>query len=291
VSSEPAVQSLPKEALSPLASAAPRRKPAVGRARVVVCQILILVLFLGLWELLTGIPWMQKNSIFDPFFISRPSLIAARIWLWLQPGRNSIWPHLVATLYATGLGLGVGVISGFALGVALAQSKFWARVLSPFIIALNSTPRIAFVPLITMLFGLGLASKVVTSWFVVFFLVFFNTYKGANSVEQELVNFCRTLGGRPMQILWRVRIPTAAAWTFASLPNAISFALIGVVLAEFVGSTTGMGYIMTTSLATLNATDMFASITILSVLGVGLVYLLRAVEARLLHWSAEFRND
>jgi NitT/TauT family transport system permease protein len=147
------------------------------------------------------------------------------------------------------------------------------------------------VPLITMLFGLGLASKVVTSWFVVFFLVFFNTYKGANSVEQELVNFCRTLGGRPMQILWRVRIPTAAAWTFASLPNAISFALIGVVLAEFVGSTTGMGYIMTTSLATLNATDMFASITILSVLGVGLVYLLRAVEARLLHWSAEFRND
>jgi NitT/TauT family transport system permease protein len=291
VSSEPAVQSLPKDALSPLASAAPRRKPAVGRVRVVVCQILILVLFLGLWELLTGIPWMQKNSIFDPFFISRPSLIAARIWLWLQPGRNSIWPHLVATLYATGLGLGVGVISGFALGVALAQSKFWARVLSPFIIALNSTPRIAFVPLITMLFGLGLASKVVTSWFVVFFLVFFNTYKGANSVEQELVNFCRTLGGRPMQILWRVRIPTAAAWTFASLPNAISFALIGVVLAEFVGSTTGMGYIMTTSLATLNATDMFASITILSVLGVGLVYLLRAVEARLLHWSAEFRND
>jgi NitT/TauT family transport system permease protein len=291
VSSEPAVQSLPKDALSPLASAAPRRKPAAGRVRVVVCQILILVLFLGLWELLTGIPWMQKNSIFDPFFISRPSLIAARIWLWLQPGRNSIWPHLVATLYATGLGLGVGVISGFSLGVALAQSKFWARVLSPFIIALNSTPRIAFVPLITMLFGLGLASKVVTSWFVVFFLVFFNTYKGANSVEQELVNFCRTLGGRPMQILWRVRIPTAAAWTFASLPNAISFALIGVVLAEFVGSTTGMGYIMTTSLATLNATDMFASITILSVLGVGLVYLLRAVEARLLHWSAEFRND
>jgi NitT/TauT family transport system permease protein len=291
VSSEPAVQSLPNDALRPSAAAAPPRKPPAGRVRVIVCQILILVVFLGLWEVLTSIPWMQKNSIFDPFFISRPSLIGARIWLWLQPGRNSIWPHLAATLYATGLGLGVGVTTGFALGVALAQSKFWARVLSPFIIALNSTPRIAFVPLITMLFGLGLASKVVTSWFVVFFLVFFNTYKGANSVEQELVNFCRTLGGRPMQILWRVRIPTAAAWTFASLPNAISFALIGVVLAEFVGSTTGMGYIMTTSLATLNATDMFASITILSVLGVGLVYLLRAVESRLLHWSAEFRND
>ena len=88
--------------------------------------------------------------------------------------------------------------------------------------------------LITMFFGLGLASKVVTSWFVVFFLVFFNTYKGGRSVERELVEFCQTLGASPRQILWRVRIPTAAAWTFASLPNAISFALIGVVLAEFV---------------------------------------------------------
>jgi len=152
-------------------------------------------------------------------------------------------------------------------------------------------PRIAFVPLITMLFGLGLASKVVTAWFMVFFLVFFNTYKGANSVEQELVNFCRTLGGRRSQILWRVRIPTAAAWTFAALPNAISFALIGVVLAEFVGSTTGVGYLLTTALATLNATDMFASIVILSLVGVGLVYLISAIERRLLHWSSEFRND
>ena len=85
-------------------------------------------------------------------------------------------------------------------------------MLNPFIVSLNSTPRITFVPLITMLFGLGMASKIVSSWFEVFFLVFFNTYKGANSVEQELVNFCRTLGARPAQILWRVRIPTAAAW-------------------------------------------------------------------------------
>jgi NitT/TauT family transport system permease protein len=288
---EPSAQVLPNKAVDTPVVATPRKTQTSDRLRVTFWQIIILVVFLGVWEGLTRITWMQQNSIFDPFFISRPSLIAERIWLWMQPGKASIWPHLGMTLYATGLGLLVGAGSGFAFGVALAQNRFIARVLNPFIVALNSTPRIAFVPLITMLFGLGLASKVVTSWFVVFFLVFFNTYKGANSVEQELVNFCRTLGARPSQILWRVRIPTAAAWTFASLPNAISFALIGVVLAEFVGSSTGMGYIMTMSLATLNATDMFASITILSLLGVGLVYLLRIVEARMLHWSAEFRND
>jgi NitT/TauT family transport system permease protein len=268
----------------------PRRRSA-GGLRITLTQVLILAVALGLWEALTRITWFQQNTIFDPFFISRPSLIGARIWQWMQPGKNAIWPHLASTLYATGLGLLVGTASGFAVGVMLAQSRFWAKVLNPFIVSMNSMPRIAFVPLITMLFGLGLASKVVTAWFMVFFLVFFNTYKGANSVEQELVNFCRTLGGRRSQILWRVRIPTAAAWTFAALPNAISFALIGVVLAEFVGSTTGVGYLLTTALATLNATDMFASIVILSLVGVGLVYLISAIERRLLHWSSEFRND
>jgi len=268
----------------------PRRRPA-GGLRITLTQVLILAVVLGVWEALTRITWFQQNTIFDPFFISRPSLIGARIWQWMQPGKNAIWPHLASTLYATGLGLFVGTLSGFTVGVLLAQSRFWAKVLNPFIVSMNSMPRIAFVPLITMLFGLGLASKVVTAWFMVFFLVFFNTYKGANSVEQELVNFCRTLGGRRSQILWRVRIPTAAAWTFASLPNAISFALIGVVLAEFVGSTTGVGYLLTTALATLNATDMFASIVILSLVGVGLVYLISAIERRLLHWSSEFRND
>jgi sulfonate transport system permease protein len=268
----------------------PQRRLA-GGLRITLTQVLILAVVLGVWEALTRMTWFEQNTIFDPFFISRPSLIGARIWQWMQPGKNAIWPHLASTLYATGLGLFVGTLSGFTVGVLLAQSRFWAKVLNPFIVSLNSMPRIAFVPLITMLFGLGLASKVVTAWFMVFFLVFFNTYKGANSVEQELVNFCRTLGGRPSQILWRVRIPTAAAWTFASLPNAISFALIGVVLAEFVGSTTGVGYLMTTSLATLNATDMFASIVILSLVGVSLVYLISAIERRLLHWSSEFRND
>ena len=267
-----------------------RRAARQRRLRITLWQILILVVVLGGWELLTRIPWFVEHTIFDPFFISQPSRIAVRLWQWLQPGPASVWPHLWLTLQATFFGLAVGVGSGFVVGMALSRNRFLADVLNPFIVAFNSMPRIAFVPLITMLFGLGIASKVVTSWFVVFFLVFFNTYKGGRSVERELLDFCRTLGGSPRQILWRVRIPTAAAWTFASLPNAISFALIGVVLAEFVGSTTGMGYLMITALATLNATDLFASITLLSIVGIGLVYCVTLLERHLLHWSPEFRE-
>ncbi|WMD19167.1 ABC transporter permease [Achromobacter seleniivolatilans] len=267
-----------------------RRAAVSRRVRITLWQILILAIILGSWETLTRIPWFTKNTLFDPFFISQPSRVAVRLWEWLQPGPRSVWPHLWLTLQATMVGLVVGVGSGFIVGMTLSRSRFLADVFNPFIVAFNSMPRIAFVPLITMFFGLGLASKVVTSWFVVFFLVFFNTYKGGRSVERELVDFCRTLGGSPRQILWRVRIPTAAAWTFAALPNAISFALIGVVLAEFVGSTTGMGYLMITALATLNATDMFAAVTLLSIVGIALVYCVTWLERRLLHWAPEFRE-
>lgn len=267
-----------------------RRAAIRRRIRITLWQIGILAVILIGWEVLTRIPWFIENTVFDPFFISQPSRIGLRLWEWLQPGPDSVWPHLWLTLRATFVGLAVGVGSGFIVGMALSRNRLLADILNPFIVAFNSMPRIAFVPLITMFFGLGMASKVATSWFVVFFLVFFNTYKGGRSVERELLEFCRTLGGSPRQILWRVRIPTAAAWTFASLPNAISFALIGVVLAEFVGSTTGMGYLMITALATLNATDMFAAVTLLSIVGIGLVYSVTLLERRLLHWSAEFRE-
>lgn len=260
------------------------------RLRITAWQVVILVAVFASWQALTGIPWFVKNTIFDPFFISQPSRIAARLLQWMEPGPNSVWPHLLLTLEATFYGLFVSVGSGFVVGIALSRSQFLADVFNPFIVAFNSMPRIAFVPLITMFFGLGMLSKVVTAWFVVFFLVFFNTYKGGRSVDQDLIRFCRTLGASPRQILWRVRIPVAASWTFAALPNAISFSLIGVVLAEFVGSTTGMGYLIITALATLNATDMFASIILLSVVGIALVYAVTLVERRVLHWLPEFRE-
>ena len=267
-----------------------RRRAVRRRVGITFWQIAILAVLLGGWEILTRIPWFVQNTALDPFFVSQPSRVAVRLWQWVQPGSKSIWPHLWLTLEATFWGLGVGVSSGFVVGMALSRNRLLADILNPFIVAFNSMPRIAFVPLITMFFGLGIASKVVTSWFVVFFLVFFNTYKGGRSVERELLDFCRTLGGSARQILWRVRIPTAAAWTFAALPNAISFALIGVVLAEFVGSTTGMGYLMITALATLNATDLFALVTLLSVVGIVLVYCVTVLGRWLLHWSPEFRD-
>lgn len=267
------------------------RENSRDRWIVIAWQAGILALFLGLWEGLTRVPWFVKNTFLDPFFISRPSRVFERIYDWtLGDMAGFIWPHLGSTLLATMVGLVVSVVSGFVFGLLMSQNPRVARVLNPFITGLNSLPRIAFVPLITMIFGLGIMSKIVTAWFIVFFLVFFNTFKGSCSIELHIINFCRTLGATPSQITWNVRVPHALGWTFAALPNAVAFSLIGVVLAEFVGSTVGMGYLIITSLSTLNATDMFSTITVLSALGVALVSAIRRVEMYLMRWAPEFRE-
>ncbi|MEP9378295.1 ABC transporter permease [Aquabacter sp. CN5-332] len=277
---------------------APLARPARARrfsfsetARVRLYQLALLAVFLGLWEGLTRVPYLIKNTFLDPFFISRPSLIAQQLWSWTFGAQAGfLFPHLASTLGATLLGLAVAGITGFAAGLVLSQNPILARTLNPFIVCFNSLPRIAMVPLITMMFGLGLLAKVVTVWFVVFFLIFFNTFKGSLSVEKHILQFCRTLGASPRQILWSVRVPSALAWTFAALPNAISFSLVGVVIAEFVGTTTGMGYLIVSSLSTLNASEMFAAITVLGVAGIALVSLAERVERRLLRWSPQFNE-
>jgi len=252
----------------------------------------MVVIFILIWEVGTRLPVLSKNTnIFDPFFVSRPSEIVSRLIDWTVGEKAGyLWPHLWATVSATLIGLVVAVVSGFFVGLLFSQKRELAIIFNPFIVALNSLPRIAFVPLITMIFGLGLVSKVVTAWFIVFFLVFFNTFKGGMSIEKELIDFCRTLGANERQITRTVRIPNALAWTFTALPNAVSFSLIGVVIAEFVGSTTGMGYLIIVSLATLNAGDMFAALTVLSIVGMILVSLFQVLERRLLKWSPEFRE-
>lgn len=262
------------------------------RARILSWQLALLVLVLVIWEFGTRIPWLAASvNVFDPFFVSRPSAVLAKLYDWIFGAKAGfLWPHLFSTLGATFLGLIVAVGTGFAVGLIFSQRRRLAQVLSPFIVALNSLPRIAYVPLITMIFGLGVASKVVTAWFIVFFLVFFNTFKGALSIEKELLEFCRTLGANQRQLTWTVRIPNALSWTFTALPNAVSFSLIGVVLSEFVGSTTGMGYLIIVALSTLNSAEMFAALTVLSVVGVVLVVMFRMLERRLLRWAPEFRE-
>jgi NitT/TauT family transport system permease protein len=271
-------------------------RPVTDRARVTVWRLLILAVFLGLWEGLTH-PAVTKSVsrviyFVDPFFISRPSAIWSRFWhLNSTAVRVPLWQLLLSTLESTLLGFAVGVGSGFLAGLGLGRNAKLAAVLYPYIVAFNSLPRIALVPLVTMVFGFGLVAKVVLAWLIVFFIVFFNTFQGARGVDPDLIHSARFLGASERQVMRSVIVPSALAWTFASLTPSVSFALIGVVIGEFIGGESGggIGYLIIASLGSLNAADMMVALLVLGITGIVLALGIHQVEARLLRWRPEYQ--
>ena len=189
------------------------------RARIVFWRLVILVLLLGSWEGLTRIKAVSKTPglyWLDPFFVSRPSAIVERfVYLASDKVRLSIWQMALSTVQSTLWGFVVGVSTGFVVGLVLGRNARLARICEPYIVAFNSLPRIALVPLITMIFGFGIAAKIVLAWTIVFFIVFFNTFQGARSVDPDLIHAARFLGASERQVMRTVIVPSALAWTFA----------------------------------------------------------------------------
>ena len=252
-----------------------------------------------------GLGWLVP-MILDPYFVSKPSIIWARFlelgcialpkggWAWsdgqafaacVAAPKGSLWTHTLATLRNTFWGFVVGVSSGVAVGMLLGRSETLARIFEPYIVAFNSLPRVALVPLIIIMFGLGDVSKVVTALTLVFFVVFFNTFEGTRSVDRDLVNAARFLGASDWQVTWTIFVPSALAWVFASLSPAISFALIGVIVGEFIGSERGLGKVIIEAEAQLQIADMMVALVVLMMIGVALVLIFRSIERRLLRWQ------
>jgi len=266
------------------------------RGKVIAWRLAILVVVLGAWQYLTGIKAISRTPglyWIDPFFISRPSAIVAR-FVYLTSGevRLTIWRMALSTVQSTIWGFLVGISTGFGAGLGLGRHDRLARILEPYIIAFNSLPRIALVPLITMIFGFGLLAKIVLAWTIVFFIVFFNTFQGARSVDADLIHSARFLGASQRQIMRTVVVPSTLAWAFASMTPSISFALIGVVVGEFLGGESGggLGYLIIQSLGTLNAADMMVALLTLGVIGIVMALGIRQVERRLLRWRPEYRQ-
>ncbi len=284
------------------------------RIWVHLAQVAIVLWLLATWEwgfmLNERFDWLVPD-ILDPYFVSQPSEIWERFLSLacftdingvsvfgtetgftgcLARTPDNLWAMTWATLYNTFWGFVVGVGSGVLIGLVLGRYEGLARIFEPFIIAVNSLPRIALVPLIVLMFGLGDLSKVMTAWVIVFFLVFFNTYEGARSVDRDHINAARLLGASDWQITRTVVVPSTMAWVFASLTPAVSFSLIGVIVGEFIGAEKGLGKVIIEAEATLESADMMVALFVLMVVGVALALGIRRVQAYLLRWQAHFHE-
>jgi NitT/TauT family transport system permease protein len=278
------------------------------RFSTLLVQIAIGLSALAIWEwgwsFHDSLPWLVPDLL-DPYFVSKPSAIFQQFlalgclttpdggWTLTEPGgfarcigksENNLWVATYFTLKNTLWGFLTGVSSGFLLGLLLGRSDRLSEIFYPFIIAFNSIPRIALAPIIILAFGIGDASKVVTAWLVVVFLVFFNTFEGARSVDRDHINASRLLGASEWQVTRTVIVPSTMAWLFASLSPAISFSLIGVIVGEFIGAEHGIGRMIIEAEARGEAAGMMVAVFVLMIAGVILATLVRRLQAYLLRW-------
>jgi NitT/TauT family transport system permease protein len=279
------------------------------RLFVLAVQLAIVVVGFAVWQWGWGTRatfgnWVPR--ILNPYFIARPSLIWSRFlelgcftdeqgnWLigagggflaCLRENDQNLWIQTGATLRNTFWGFLIGSAAGASTGLLLGRSLFLTRIFRPFLVALNSLPRIAMVPLIILIFGLGDISKIVTSLLVVFFVVFFNTFEGARSVDRDQINASRLLGATRWQITRTVIIPSTMSWFFAALTPALSFSLIGVIVGEFIGAEHGLGRVIVEAEGRGDSTDMMLAMIVLMVVGICLAALVGRVQAYLLRWQ------
>lgn len=251
------------------------------RYKTWVLRALVLSCFAGLWEFLSG-GFVGSFTMLDPLYFSRPSLIVPDLIAGFATG--DLGKHLTFTLQAAFAGLALGIVTGMLTGLLFAYSRWLPKLFDPIMVALNSLPRPALGPILIILFGLGLTSKIVLSWSIVFFIIFYNTYAGVNSVDPDIVRAVRAMGASRLQVVRFVVLPSVLSWVFAALRVSVSFSLIGAIVGEFIGSTRGLGYEMLVAQGVMNTKRAYAILILLMLIGVTLTEASKRMEDRLLRW-------
>lgn len=220
-----------------------------------------------------------------------PSLGEVGGALWRGYVLGEYWPHLLFTLNALVIGYVTGSLFAIALGVLVAESLGFERAVFPYVVALQSMPKVALAPLVIVWFGFGMESKIVLVALICFFPLFINTVTGIRSVDPDLVDLMRVFGRTRLDILLEVKLPHAATSIMAGLQIGVVLGLIGAVAAEFIASTRGLGFLVQNASNALNLGAVFAALFSLAAIGIAGTQLLRLAQRRLIFWERTSSAD
>jgi NitT/TauT family transport system permease protein len=246
-------------------------------------RLLLLVATLAVWEAFV--------RVFDmpAYILPTPSAIFMALYRGITNGLYV--EHIWITLLETLLGFLLGAVVAFTLGVGIGLSRRVEYFLYPFIVMIQSMPKVALAPLIIVWFGLGLTSKVINAALVAFFPLMINTIAGLRSADEDRLNLMKSLAATRGQIFWMLQLPNAMPYVFAGLEVAMIFALTGSIVAEFVGAQSGLGMLIQSMNFTMDVAGQFSVLFILSVVGLLLNSLVAFARRRVLFWDASQKSS
>jgi NitT/TauT family transport system permease protein len=234
--------------------------------------------FLALWE---GTIWLGG---LDTIVLPHSWQILRAFWEGVA-STGVFWPHLTVTFAEILCGFALGAGCGLILGVAIGESRILQVGLFPYLIALQTTPKVAIAPLFVVWFGFGMTSKVLIAAMISFFPVVINVITGLHSADPNRVEMLQAFCASRLQIFLWARLPAALPYIFAGLRISIALAVIGAIVAEFVGSQSGLGYLILQYDFDFNIAGIFSLLIILSALGVSFNLIMERLQRRIVFWE------
>jgi len=242
-------------------------------------SLAIIIVILAVWEI------APRLGLVSPIILpSFTAVVGALISLMQQ---DFFLRHFSVTLTEIVVGFVLGTSIGLVLGIALAVWPAAKRIAYPFVVGFQAIPKIVFAPLFIAWFGFGMSSKVVMAVVISFFPVLINTMVGLESVPAEARKLMRSIKATSLQTFRKVSLPHALPVIFAGVKAALTFAVIGAIVGEFVGASEGLGYLVELYKNQLRIDRVFAVIVILAAIGAGGYFLLEWLDRKLIFWRSD----
>jgi NitT/TauT family transport system permease protein len=270
---------LPGTAVLPKRRSRARRRPVVfdtmlGRTAL---QTLAVIAFFALWEFGVRVGWVSA------FLVGSPSGIFSLAWKMTLSGDllSDTW----YTLFEAILGFVIGTIFGSLLGLALWYSIFVARLVEPFIVAINSVPKIALAPIVILWFGTGLVSKVALSVSLTAIVALIAAYQAAKDADMDLQSLLISMGASKHQVFYKAVVPSTLPAIIATFRINIGFGLVGAVVGEFISSQRGLGHMIYNASSLYDLNSVWVGLFTLMIVGFILYYIIDIVERTSLPWK------
>lgn len=241
-----------------------------------------IVLFLAVWEIFPL--WVSLPKGVSLFFTT-PSQIAAKFYQLMAAG--TIQEHFYVSAWEFVAGLGLSIAVGLPFGLILGRSRTMDALLDPYVTALNATPRLVWLPLLIIWFGIGIWSKIMIVFLGAVFPLLINTYAGVKNVDRVLINMVRSFGAREWHVMKIVVLPYAVPYIVAGLRLAIGRAVLGVVVGEFFGATKGLGAMMARAASAFQVDVVFVGVAIFTGLSLIFTFTVKKLETNLTRWRPE----
>lgn len=224
--------------------------------------------------------WEMANRVFEvpAYLLPPPSAIVQDI----MANSAKLLANFATTLQEVLAGFVIGVVVSLVIGVLIVSMSFFERLVYPALVAFQAIPKVALAPILVVWFGFGPTSKVMLGFVSAMFPIVVNTVIGLKQTHPEMVHLMRSLGASSLQTFLKIRLLAAAPYIFGGFKVGITLAVVGAVVGEFIASNSGLGYMLLVANNSFQITTMFSVVVVLSVMSIGLYYLIELIEILLL---------